>query len=173
MDCPCDTSVTVTTEPVTTVDATQGAGQNIGYVVFAHQVSTDAWEAGKPVTAGTYRRPTDANLTGFVYSPPANGMTGAKEPKWGVVAGGSTPDGSLNWTAFVPPAPGQDTIHLVTWAIVAPPDSALALGSPAQDAFAASNYIGGGTKGSVYVVTATITMTSGAVYIVQINLTIE
>jgi len=161
-------SITLTPTVLTN---SQYAGANEPYVIDVSQVSAAAWQPGIFVAAGEIIRPTTANQTGFVYQADADGQTGLVEPAWAKTVGGTVTDGSITWTAAAPPAQSQDQIAAVVWS-VSGPDSALQITSQVHDALTASAYIGGGTSGAVYTVEVTVTMNSGAAWIVVILVTV-
>lgn len=140
--------------------------------------SVEVWEANAYVPASGLRRPSSAtesadgndHSTGYIYQTSAAGQTGPLEPAWPTT--GSAKDGSITWSPLVPIAAGQDSIASVTWSQSNPPDAALTITGQAVTGLIASAQIGGGTAGNAYLIDVEATMTSGAVYPVQILLTV-
>lgn len=155
-----------------TIVASQRAGGNYPYTIDVSARTTSQWLANTPFPAAALVRPSDGNGTGFAYQASGAGETGENEPAWPTTAGQTVVDGSITWTADVPPAAGQDTISSVTWVQSNPPDATLTLGSQSHNSFAVTGYVGGGTSGKVYTIVITITMSSGAIYPAQLVLTI-
>lgn len=157
----------------TPVNVSQLAGQNLPYVIDVGNAAVVGWNAGASIAAGSLVRPTNANQTGFLYqSGSSAGQTGALEPAWPKIAGGTVVDGSVTWTAIAPPAAGEDFIASATWTQASPPDAALTITGQSLGSLAATAYLGGGTSGNVYTINAVITMRSPAVFRVQIILAI-
>lgn len=156
-----------------TFNRSMTAGERLPFLVDTSQRVVAEWQPSSLYVAGVLARPTDLNETGFWYLPGTEGQSGPIEPSWNSSAGSVTFDGSLTWTAIVPPAAGEDTINTVSWTQISPPDGALAITGQTNDALTASAYLGGGTSGSKYMVNAAITMLSGAIYIAQIILTVN
>jgi len=151
----------------------QPAGANRLYEIDISALAVAAWQPSISIEASALMRPTSLNQVGFIFqNGPNPGQTGELEPAWPRTAGGTVNDGSATWTAIVPPAAGADSIESVTWATENPPDATLLISGQSQDKLTASAYLGGGTSGNVYLVLATITTALGAVYPVQIYLTI-
>lgn len=149
------------------------AGERLPFTADISQRVIGEWQPSALYEASTLARPTDANETGFWYQNAAEGQSGPVEPSWLTPAGSNTPDGSLNWTALIPPASGEDTIASVIWIQLNPPDGALTISGQTNDALTASAYLGGGTTGKTYTVNAELTMVSGAIYIAQIILQVN
>jgi hypothetical protein len=178
---PTNEGTTITTNDGE-IELSWKAGSNRPVRLDLNAQSVDAWDADAAIPPGAFTRPSLASesadgrdhSTGFIYkNGNVAGQTGALEPAWGNINNGSTPDGSLMWTAIVPPATGQDTIQSAVWAQSAPPDGALTITGQQRDALTATAFIGGGTQGNVYVILVTVTMSSGASYVIKIELTIE
>ncbi len=151
----------------------QLAGAALRYEVDVGRDSLEFWDDGISIAASGIIRPTDQNLTGFVYVNGATaGQTGNLEPAWPTVVGGTVVDGSLTWTAAAPPAAGQDTIQSATWTQISPPDAALTITGQSNTSLVASALIGGGTVGNVYTIQIDVTMKSGVILPYQIILTI-
>jgi hypothetical protein len=149
-------------------DVSQPAGGSYPRFIDVSDRTVAKWDENLPVVANSLIRPTHGNGTGFVYLTSSNGQTGENEPAWPTTVGGTVIDGSVTWTAEVPPAAGQDGIASVVWSQVSPPDATLTLSAQSNTALVASVNIGGGTSGNTYTVLAKITMTSGALYPVKI-----
>ena len=149
------------------------AGECLPFIVDTSQRVVSEWQPSSLYVASALVRPTDANETGFWYQNGAEGQSGPSEPSWSTPAGNITQDGSLIWTALVPPASGEDTIVSVAWIQIDPPDGALTISGQTNDSLTASAYLGGGTSGKVYTVNDVVTMASGAIYIAQIVLTVQ
>jgi hypothetical protein len=158
---------------MTTFNRTMIAGECLPFIVDTSQRVVSEWQPSSLYVASTVLRPTDVNETGFWYQNTAEGQSGPIEPSWSTPAGSVTQDGSLTWTALVPPASGEDTISSVAWVQLNPPDGALSISGETNDALTASAYLGGGSSGKVYTVNAVVTMASGAIYIAQIILTVQ
>jgi hypothetical protein len=154
--------------PAAPVNVSQLAAQSIPYIVDVGSVAVMGWSPGASVAGSALMRPTNANLTGFVYQSGAIGQTGLLEPAWPKTAGGTVVDGSITWTAIVPPAAGQDTVASATWAQASPPDGTLTITGQAIGALTATAYLGAGTPGNIYTVNAEITMHSGAIFRAEI-----
>lgn len=157
---------------MTTFNRSMVAGERLPFLVDTSQRVIGEWQPSSLYVASAILRPTDVNETGFWYLNGAEGQSGPVEPSWATPSGAVTQDGSLSWTAVVPPASGQDTIASVTWIQVVAPDGDLTITGQTNDTLTASAYLGGGTSGSVYTVNAEVTMLSGAIYIAQIVLTV-
>lgn len=142
-------------------------------MVDVSQRALNVWEPSSLFAANALAQPTGANQTGFHYQAGTAGQSGTLEPSWPIPAGAVVTDGSLDWTAVIPPADGEDTIQSAAWIQLNPPDDALVINGQANNGLTASAYLGGGTTGKVYTTNARITMTSGAVYIAQIVLTVN
>ncbi|HZP86602.1 MAG TPA: hypothetical protein VFB54_07255 [Burkholderiales bacterium] len=152
------------------IQRSQLAGANLVYEIDVGECAVGAWVANASVAADALMRPTSGKETGFLYKASADGQTGALEPAWST--SGSVKDGSVTWIPVTPPVAGEDAIASVAWTQQDPPDSALTITGQTNDALTASAYLGAGTKGSVYVINVALTMASGAIYVVQIILTI-
>lgn len=149
------------------------AGERLPFTADTSQRVIGEWQPSALYLASVVIRPTDANETGFWYLNGAEGQSGPLEPSWNVPEGSVTQDGSLSWTAVVPPSSGQDTINTVSWIQINPPDGALVISGETNDNLTASAFLGGGTSGLKYTINATMTMVSGAIYIAQIILTVN
>ncbi len=158
---------------MTVFNRTMLAGERLPFLVDVSQRAVSEWQPNALFVANSLVRPTDPNETGFVYSNPAEGQSGPLEPNWPTPVGAQVIDGSLNWTAVVPPAPGEDTIQSVTWTQLNPPDGALLIIGQTNDSLTASAYLGGGTSGKTYTVECVVTMVSGAIFIAQIILQVS
>ena len=160
------------TSPVVSAFAVQTASQLAGskrpYEIDVSSLSVEVWQPAVYVAASSLMRPTDVNETGFVYQAAAAGFTALTEPSWPKVAAGTVTDGSVTWTAETPVAAGQDSITSVTWTQVSPPDATVTIASMTNTGLTAKALIGGGTSGNTYEVLVSITMSSGAIYPVQI-----
>jgi hypothetical protein len=150
----------------------QPAGDNIQYPIDVTALAVRPWSAGSYIQAGTLMRPTAAygggHGTGFVYQASATGQTGSTEPTWPTTAGGTVTDGSITWTAIVPPAAGADTIAGVAWTQANPPDASLTITGQTSSGVVTSAFVGNGTSGNTYTVLVTVTMASGVKFIVQL-----
>lgn len=161
----------MTSAAPTVIARSQLAGANLPYTVEVGEASVSEWEAGALVAASAVLRPTSGKETGYFYRNGASaGQTGPSEPAWPTT--GTVPDGSATWTPVAPPVAGGDTIASVAWMQSSPPDAALLITSESNDELTASAYIGGGTAGNSYLIVVSITMTSGAIYVVHIVLTV-
>lgn len=157
----------------TPVNVSQFAGQNLPYVIDVGNAAVTGWNAGASIAATSLIRPTNANQTGFLYqSGGTAGQTGALEPAWPKIAGGTVIDGSVTWTAVAPPAAGEDHIASATWTQANPPDATLTITGQTTSTLIASAFLGQGTSGNVYTINAVITMVSGTIFRVQIILAI-
>lgn len=155
----------------TPVNLKQFAGQALPYIIDVSAAAVNAWSANSFIAANALIRPTIGNETGFLYqNGPENGQTGPLEPAWATT--GTVKDGSLTWAPLTPPAAGEDSISSVTWTQANPPDGTLTITSVSNTTLTATAKLGGGTSGQVYTVIVTITMISGAEYVVKIILTI-
>jgi hypothetical protein len=161
--------------PCQTVSSCQFAGTtNIPYSFDVGIISVLMWQANTSVVANQFMRPSNGNETGYIYQNGATaGQTGPIEPAWAVPAGSVVPDASLNWTAVVPPATGQDVIASVTWTQLSPPDGTLSITGITHTPLTTSAFVSGGTKGSAYTILVESTMVSGAVYPIELVVTID
>lgn len=137
------------------------------------------WQPGISVAANAVFRPTNSlesadgadHSTGYLYQNGATaGQTGQAEPAW--PSTGTVADGSLTWTPVTPPASGEDEVASAVWTQISPPDNTLTITNEATSSLEASAYIGGGTAAQTYQISVAVTMTSGAVYVVPIVVTI-
>lgn len=149
---------------------TQIAGECRGFTIDVGQISVEEWSPGAILAASALISPTVQNETGFLYVNSTEGQTGPLEPNWPTPAGAVVADGSLMWTAVVPPASGQDTISTVSCVQLNPPDGALGVSIQTSGSLTAEVVLSGGTTGKTYTTNAVITMLSGAIYIGQIIL---
>lgn len=67
---------------------------------FAITLPSHPWESTTAYSSGTYAKPSTGN--GFVYKALNSGTSGASEPTWPVVEGGTVVDGGVTWEAVVP-----------------------------------------------------------------------
>lgn len=160
------------TSTPTIVLRSQFAGSNEPYEVDVSERATQSWEANSIFNATDFTKPSIGHETGFVYQTSANGQSGTNEPAWPTTLGGTVVDGSLTWTAVAPPAGGEDSIASVTWTQSNPPDGTLTITNQSHTSLTALAYCGGGTAGNTYLIVVAITMTSGAVYVAKIALSI-
>jgi hypothetical protein len=145
------------------------AGERKGFTVDVSQISVAEWEPGAIFDANALVSPTAIKETGFIYlNNGPEGQTGPTEPTWIVPAGQVVQDGSLTWTAVVPPASGQDSVASVGVLQINPPDGALGVSIQISSTLTAEVVVSGGTTGNTYTVNAVITMASTAVYIAQL-----
>jgi hypothetical protein len=151
-------------------NASQLAGQNLQYIIDVSSIAVNAWSANASVSANAVIRPTDDNQNGFLFQTAASGQTGQIEPAW--PKSGTVQDGSLVWTPLAPPAASEDSVLSASWLQQSPPDAALTISSQSTGALTASAYLGMGTSGQIYTIIASVTMRSGAVYVVKIILAI-
>ena len=90
-------------------------------------VTPDAWVADTVIALNEICRPTTANATGYYYKCTARTgdfKTGASEPTWGAVLGGTTSDDAITWTCIaLSDADGDYPEHL---------DNAVIIGSSGQ-----------------------------------------
>lgn len=157
---------------------TKLAAAVLPFEVDVSQPAVEVWQANSFVAASAFRRPSASSesadgadhSTGYVYQTTAEGQTGAIEPAWPTT--GTVKDGSITWSPVVPLAAGEDSIASGTWTQVNPPDSALTITTETVGGLIASAYVGGGTSGLVYTINVAVTMTSGAVYVVQLIVTV-
>ena len=155
------------------VERQQLAGSNRLFEIDISALAVPAWQANVFVEANALMRPTTGNQVGFVFQNSGSpGQTGNLEPAWPNTAGATVVDGSLTWTAVVPPVAGADSVQSVSWNLINEPDSALTVAGQTHDQLTASAYIGGGTSGYVYEISVTIATLLGAEYVVQIFLTV-
>ncbi len=161
--------------PCQTVSACQFAGTtNIPYSFDVGIISVLMWQPNMSVVANQFVRPSNGNETGYIYQNGATpGQTAPFEPAWPTPATAIVADAALNWTAVAPPAVGQDAIQSVTWAQLSPPDGTLSITGITHTPLTTSAFVSGGTKGSVYTILIESTMTSGAIYPIQLVVTID
>lgn len=161
--------------PCQTVSSCQFAGgANIPYEFDVSLISVMQWGANAAIVANQLVRPSSGNETGYVYqNGTAPGQTGPTEPAWATPVGATVADAALIWTAQIPPAQGQDVVALATWTQQSPPDGALAITGITHTSLTTSAFVGGGTKGNVYTILVLITMVSGAVYPIELAVTID
>ena len=142
--------------------------------------SVQVWEANSSVAAGELRRPSTVtesadgtdHSTGFIYQNGATpGQTGQTEPGW--VVTGTVQDGSCTWTPVAPPASTQAKVQSALATLVAPPDSALAVGQVTTGELTVDIPVTGGTSGQVYTIQIAVTMTDGEVLVIQLVVTVE
>jgi hypothetical protein len=151
----------------------QAAGSKRLYEIDLSSQVVEAWQANIFIAPSALIRPTQPNQNGYVYQNGSQqGQTGALEPAWPNPAAQTVQDGSVTWTALTPVNAGEDQIQSVVWSQVAPPDPLLTISAQANSEVIASALIGGGTSGNIYTVLATVTMVSGAVYPIQIIITV-
>ena len=119
------------------------------------------WAPGAAYDSGVCVRPSSP--TGFQYSA-SGGHSGANEPRWPKVVGGTVTDGSITWTAE---AIGNDsllaTIASSAWSAdagVTADDDALVNTNGLQ---VVSIQVSGGTSGQVYEVSNVVTLSDGTV----------
>jgi hypothetical protein len=148
------------------------AGERLPFEIDVSGRSASPWSASSLYEAGTTISPTAANENGFIYQNTAEGQSNVSEPSWIASAGSTTNDGSLVWTALVPPN-NEDTISSATYVQLNPPDGALIISGQSIGDLIASVFFGGGTSGQTYTINAVVTMVSGAVYIAQIVLAVQ
>lgn len=148
------------------------AGERLPFIVDVSNRSVEEWTPNSNFAANTLARPTDGNANGFMYQNAVEGKSGLNEPSWVASEGANTQDGSLNWTALVPPS-SEDTVASAVWIQLNPPDGALLINGQTIGDVTASAFLGGGTSGQKYVINATVTMISGAIYIAQIVLSVQ
>jgi hypothetical protein len=147
------------------------AGSRLQFDVDVGQRAVNEWAANASIPANTLVAPSKSKRTGYVYLTTTEGQTGHNEPGWPTVAGNTATDGSITWTAEIPPANGEDSILSATWTQQSPPDASLTITGETNTSLIASAYFGGGTSGNAYFIVVQITMTSGAIHSAQIVLT--
>lgn len=135
--------------------------------------SAPAWRPNTPIQAGTVIEPTGNRRTGFVYVAVGSGQTGRREPIWVTQVELMNSDGSLNWIAHVPPAPGQDIVDSATWTQVSPPDGELTISGQTVSGLSVGASVSGGTAGLTYRIRVEIVMSSGLVRPMILDLTID
>jgi hypothetical protein len=148
------------------------AGERLPFEVDVSNRSASPWNASSLYEANTIVSPTSANENGFVYQNAAEGQSNVTEPAWVPGAGSTTNDGSLVWTALVPPT-SEDIITSANWVQLNPPDGALLISGQSIGDLIATAFLGGGTSGQTYTINAVVTMLSGAIYIAQIVLAVQ
>jgi hypothetical protein len=170
-------------QDTTTVQASQRAGGSRLRELDLSMVAVPAWQPDVAIAASGLIRPTNANenedgtngagvdhSTGYWYKNGLTaGQTGALEPAWPTT--GTVQDGSCTWTPTAPPATGGDTVSSCAW-VVSGPDGALTVTGTTTTQLTASGYFNGGTSGATYTVTATVTMASGSVFVVEFIVTV-
>lgn len=156
-----------------TFNRTMLAGERLPFVADTSQRVVGEWQPNALYEPSMMVRPTDLKETGFWYQTAAIGQSGVKEPTWATPVGSITQDGSLVWTAVVPPASGPDSIASVTWTQISPPDGALTISGQSNDTLTFTVFLGGGTSGLIYTVEGIATMVSGAIHIAKISLTVQ
>jgi hypothetical protein len=144
--------------------AQQTAGSARPYQIDLSSLTVNAWQANAWMAANALIRPTQPNQTGYIYQTTAAGQTGEVEPAWPKT--GSVSDGSLTWAPLTPPQ--GDSISSVAWTQINPPDGMLTITGETHDQRTVTALIGGGTSGNTYTVQALVTMASGAIYPLQI-----
>jgi hypothetical protein len=157
---------------MTTFNRTMVAGERLPFQLDVSGRAVSEWTPNSIYEADTLIRPTDANETGFIYQNPDEGQSGANEPSWVATEGSNTQDGSLTWTALVPPS-SEDVIASVSWVQVVQPDGALLINGQSFTDLLATAFFAGGTSGQSYTINGQVTMLSGAIYIAQIVLTVQ
>lgn len=186
----CDVECSAVPPAVYTFYRSQLSGQRVPYAIELNALSAQPWSAAEYIAASGLRRPFSRQSTGFLYTTPTQGQTGYAEPKWPTVLGGTVVDGSITWTAVAPVAAAQDTIENVAWVVVGTVSvvnissgivnisSSQPIDGPDVDvnggawsALSTWAWVLGGNPAEQILITATITMTSGSVYLVQIVIT--
>jgi hypothetical protein len=150
----------------------QRAGSRRLFQFDVGSLAVPPWQPAMSVLANAVIRPTQDNQTGYLYQAGSNGQTGDTEPGWAQTLGGTTTDGSLTFNAIAPPSIGEDSVASIVFTQVSPPDSALTITPGTNTQLVAEAWFAGGTSGNVYTINAAITMTSGAIYVPQIILTV-
>jgi hypothetical protein len=148
------------------------SGERLSFVADVSNRVAPVWVPNAIYHVGDLVSPTPPNATGFVYENGAEGQSGASEPTWATPAGSQTQDGSLDWTAQIPPT-SEDTVQSAVWVQLNPPDGALIITDQVITDLTASAFLSGGTSGQIYTVNAVVTMVSGAIYIAQIVLQVQ
>lgn len=80
------------------------------------------WQASQTVAAGAYRAPTTMNGRLYKATAGGGGATGAAEPTWPTIIGGTVVDGALTWTCergpWYTPASGERHITSIRQALL-------------------------------------------------------
>lgn len=125
---------------------------------FATRHLAQYWQPGASVDLSFRVRPRNAN--GFEYECTSAGQTRAadREPTWPLVPGQTVVDGSVTWTCrLLSTASLSGTVQSVTWTA----DSGITLSGQSLQGQAARAFVGGGTDGQTYRITATATCSDG------------
>lgn len=144
------------------------AGSVRRYTVVLTKELRSYWIASRRYAVNDYVR--SPSQSGFAFQCTTAGEAGMAEPAWPRVLGGTVTDGSITWTAVAPGTNAVDTISVVTWSQVSPPDSSLTIPATSNTIEEATAQFSGGTSGSVYRVRCLATTAANDVYDVQFDL---
>lgn len=128
------------------------------------------WMSGHEFAANAYVRAP--SVPGFAYQS-SGGESGAIEPQWPRVLGGTVQDGSIIWTAVATSTNALDPISSVNWSQVNPPDGTLTIGSKTFTNESCTAVFSAGTQGNTYRIHVDVTTASGMVYPFEFDLEIS
>jgi hypothetical protein len=129
------------------------------------------WLPGREYAVNDAVRPKVAQ--GFAFENlGVPGQSGATEPIWPTLLGGTVVDGSLTWTAVIPGTNALDPIASVVWSIVNG-DGTLSVVSPIHTNEEVTAAFAGGIPGTTYRIQGLIATVAALVYDLNFDLQVD
>lgn len=132
--------------------------QDVTLEIDVRSLAYGEMRRSRPYTTNTFVRAP--RHTGFYYECTTAGDTKAHWPDLPRAAGETVTDGSVVWTARHPSSATLPSISSVTWAV---DDAALSVDSESVVGGLVFPTLSGGSAGVTYIVTATVTWSTGQI----------